>query len=624
MASLSIPPNGPGQTRRFGRFEVEHVLGRGGMGTVFRARDPVIGRPLAIKQIRPDATTDPVRREELRARFELEFRSAGTLAHPNVVTIYDVGQAQDSYFIAMELIEGESLAQRLGRSPRLDPEEVVTLGRQIAAGLDYAHARSIVHRDVKPGNVLITPEGHVKITDFGLAKFLSTEVTQTGTLLGTPAFMAPEQVLGRAAGPKTDQFAFAVMLYVMLTGDAPFGSEHPSSILYKIVHEQPIPPRGRNQQLPPAVDRVLMQALSKQPEQRFPSCGALIDALDAALEAPHEEVELERTQAIDDPTVRLSDLPLPPPQPAAAPAPELAFAAASPQVLAERIRTAKSARSESSRWLKIGAAVLGLIAYVVSGFFTTRKPVSPPPPPPPPPAAAVEPAPPAAPPATVPVPAAPAPAPLTLEVASEPAGARILLEGSDSGSRTPAKLAFEPGREHRLDLKLDGYRDAGWRFNLDQLNETQRKTQRLFFRLTPDVPPATVVLEAPYAVELTIAGRRHPAATRHEVTAAPGQQQVSLVAANVFFRQTKTLDLASGERLELPVPRTVEVNVSANPANCQVSIDGKVVDYTPILDLAIVVGPHRITFDWPALGRQKSLDVTISRDQQRIYANAND
>ncbi|NJL29635.1 MAG: serine/threonine protein kinase, partial [Thermoanaerobaculia bacterium] len=312
MASSSSPPSGPGASRRFGRFEVERVLGRGGMGTVFLARDPVIGRPVAIKQIRPDPSTDTVRREELRSRFELEFRSAGTLAHPNVVTIYDVGQAQDSYFIAMEYVEGESLAERLARPPKLEPAEILDLARQIASGLDYAHSRSIVHRDVKPGNVLLTTTGHVKITDFGLAKFLSTDVTQTGTLLGTPAFMAPEQVLSRPVGPQSDQFSFAVILYLMLTGEAPFGTEHPSSILYKIVHEAAEPPRRRNRQLPAAVDEVLLRALSKQPEQRFSGCKVLVEELARALAAPQDEIEVTRTQPIGDPTLRLADLPLPP------------------------------------------------------------------------------------------------------------------------------------------------------------------------------------------------------------------------------------------------------------------------------------------------------------------------
>ncbi len=269
--------------KRFGRFEIQRVLGRGGMGTVHLAEDPLIGRTVAIKEIRVDPVDDENERAELEARFRLEFRSAGKLSHPNIVTVYDVGQGAGSYFIAMEYVEGMSLAQHLSEEPRPPFEVVRDWATQIASGLDYAHRRGIVHRDVKPANVLLTSDGRPKITDFGLVKVLTSDLTMTGTVLGTPAFMSPEQIMGKRVDGRSDQFSFAIILYLMLTGSQPFHAEHPSSILYQIVHQEPPRPRQVNRGLPEAVDRVLLRALAKNPTDRYPSCSDLAAELAAVL-----------------------------------------------------------------------------------------------------------------------------------------------------------------------------------------------------------------------------------------------------------------------------------------------------------------------------------------------------
>jgi hypothetical protein len=217
-----------------------------------------------------------------------------------------------------------------------------------------------------------------------------------------------------------------------------------------------------------------------------------------------------------------------------------------------------------------------------------------------------------------------APPPLVLEIASQPAGARLVIDGRETGEVTPAQVPFSAGDEHRLALELDGYRTAGWSFTVDQLSAEQRRDRRLFFPLEPDVPPAVIALEATYPVAVIVDGRRVAAARSHAIEHPPGSVEVTLVAAEVFFRQTKTLELESGERTELAVPRTVTATIVANPANCRISIDGQVVDFTPISDLPIVVGAHQVLFEWPALGLQKNLEVTLSRDGQRIFATADD
>ncbi|RMH20512.1 MAG: serine/threonine protein kinase, partial [Acidobacteria bacterium] len=270
--------------KRFGRFETVSVLGRGGMGTVYLAVDPVIGRQVAIKEIRTDDETDyGVERSELYARFEQEFRSAGTLSHPNIVTIYDVGETDDAYYIAMEYVDGESLSVHLQREPQPSFVRICHLGHQIAAGLDFAHRRNIVHRDVKPANILVTGDGRVKISDFGIAKVVSSELTQTGTVLGTPAYMSPEQARGRPVDGRADQFSFALILYRMLTGVLPFLGEQPAATIYSIIHDPAPPPSEHNPKLAPAVDRVLLRALEKDPAARYGSCRELMRALAAAL-----------------------------------------------------------------------------------------------------------------------------------------------------------------------------------------------------------------------------------------------------------------------------------------------------------------------------------------------------
>ena len=269
--------------QRFGRFEVVEVLGRGATGTVYLARDRVIDRRVAIKEIRVLASPDEAEREEQRRRFEVEFRASGQLSHPNIVTLFDVGQAEDAYFIAMEYVPGRSLQDLLDEGAAPPGEQVLAWAEQLADGLDHAHRHGVVHRDVKPANVLITVDGRLKITDFGIAKLASSELTVTGTVLGTPAFMSPEQVRGQPLDGRSDQFSLAVILYRLLTGEQPFRGDHPTAILFQVVHEQPRRPAAQNPALASMVDRVLMKGLAKDPAERFDSCRALVDALRPAL-----------------------------------------------------------------------------------------------------------------------------------------------------------------------------------------------------------------------------------------------------------------------------------------------------------------------------------------------------
>jgi serine/threonine protein kinase len=274
---------------RIGRYEITGELGKGAMGVVYKATDPNIGRTVAIKTLRIDIHgTD---NEEILGRFKNEARAAGMMNHANIITIYDAGEQEGLFYIAMEYIEGQTLQRLLKQEKALPVEKVTGIVRQVCAGLDYAHARGIIHRDIKPANIMITADGTVKIMDFGIAKSGSTGMTSTGQVVGTPNYMSPEQVKGKALDGRTDLFSVGVVLYEMLTGIRPFGGENVTSIIYKIVHENPPPPRELVEGLHPGLSAVVMKALAKAPDERFATGAEFARAVQAYPWFKTEEVK---------------------------------------------------------------------------------------------------------------------------------------------------------------------------------------------------------------------------------------------------------------------------------------------------------------------------------------------
>ena len=266
-----------GQT--LGKYRILEEIGRGGMGVVFKAHDTVLDRLVAIKVLAPHLTWD----QEFVQRFLQEARAAARLKHPHIVTIYDVGQLQGHHFIAMEYLEGHSLAEIIRREGPLPMERAVRILDQIAQALDYAHAGGLIHRDVKPGNILVGPQDHATLTDFGVAKALAgTRLTRSGTMLGTPSYMAPEQVRGRPVGPATDVYALGVVAYEMLRGRPPFEGDTPH-VLYAHAHEKPQPLPQVNPRIAPAVGAVVHKALAKEPDKRYGSAGVFAAALGQAV-----------------------------------------------------------------------------------------------------------------------------------------------------------------------------------------------------------------------------------------------------------------------------------------------------------------------------------------------------
>jgi tRNA A-37 threonylcarbamoyl transferase component Bud32 len=266
-----------------GRYRIIGELGRGAMGVVYHATDPSIGRSVAIKTIRIRDINDTRHRDKLRERLFREARSAGVLSHPNIVTIYDMDEAEGLAYIAMAYVNGPTLEKILSSDAPLSGANMLRILRQTASGLDYAHGRGIVHRDVKPANIMTDEDGAVKITDFGIAKITAAgNMTETRTVVGTPNYMSPEQVQGITVDGRSDQFSLAVIAYEILTGERPFQGEQLSTVVYRIVADQPAAAHLINPTLTPRIDAVLRKALAKNTEDRFPSCSGFVGALEMA------------------------------------------------------------------------------------------------------------------------------------------------------------------------------------------------------------------------------------------------------------------------------------------------------------------------------------------------------
>src|SRR5947199_778983 len=260
-----------------GRYVITVKLGRGAMGVVYKALDTTIWRTVALKTMRLDV--HGLDAQEMVRRFQNEARAAGVLNHPNIVTIYDAGEQDGIFYIAMEFIEGTTLHEVLAEQRVLATDEVLQLTRQICRGLDYAHSNGIVHRDIKPANIMITGNGTVKIMDFGIAKS-GGQVTNTGQVLGTPNYMAPEQVKGRQLDGRSDLFSLGVILYEMLTGEKPFVGQNVTTIIYKIVNENPTSPRDLDVTVHPGLSAVVIKALAKSPDDRYQTGAELMNDLE--------------------------------------------------------------------------------------------------------------------------------------------------------------------------------------------------------------------------------------------------------------------------------------------------------------------------------------------------------
>ncbi|MBS1824702.1 MAG: serine/threonine protein kinase [Acidobacteria bacterium] len=500
-------------------------LGRGAMGVVYLAEDPAIGRLVAIKTINLDNLSEDGHAQQLRERLIREARSAGILSHPGIVTIYDIQHFENTTAIVMEYVEGVTLLERMLKSD-LAPGEVLGILEQTAVALDYAHSRGVLHRDIKPANLMFSPEGAVKITDFGVAKIGSQKTATQGMVMGTPSYMAPEQISNKPVGPKTDQFSLAVLAFELIAGQKPFAAESISGLLYNIVFQDPISVRTLNPTLPAAAEAVLRKALAKESADRYPSCVEFIRVLKTACETKKAWKPVR--------TIRGSAAPTPAPvveAPAEVPAPVQAAA----PVPAKK------------PFPMVAAFGIGF-ATIVAGFLTWQwtqpeaKPVAEPvaapvqtvtPKPAAPKAAAV---------VTAPVKsqAAPAAAPVEahlvpVEFSSEPLRATVSV--GEQKCVTPCTLDLAKG-EHYVRAELDGYKTDIRRV---------RVPDQLEFTFTLAKPVGGIEVRGPAGATIYVNGQAWKAKAPTRVTLPVGTYRIQLEYANGTRDSEEVIELSEGK-----------------------------------------------------------------------------
>jgi hypothetical protein len=542
------------------------------MGVVYHAIDPNIGRPVAIKTIRLGEGRKPEEQDRLRERLLREARSAGMLSHPGIVTIYDVEQQGDLAYIAMEYVDGPTLDHVLSQGP-ITPEQMFSILGQTAVALDYAHQKGTVHRDIKPANIMIAGDGTAKITDFGIAKInASDQFTVTGTIVGTPHYMSPEQVQGLAVDGRSDQFSLGVIAYEMLTGEKPYTGEHLTTVVYKIVAEEPVAPHRLNPTLAGTIENVLRKGLAKKPEGRYRSCQEFTEALEKACAASRGWKAMARGGSLNEPTMveaAKAAVKLPP--------------ARNPRQEATTTERAAARKSGFVPFLVailVATALLAVIGWQAGPWLlqqgttprpaaTQRKveaPVTPqqpaaaqkteekpsPMPPPEPQTAPV-----AGTPATARVeqpkqpeiqaakqpvrraPLQPAVTAQTVTLTSSPPGATATLDSNpEMTCTTPCSLDAPPGR-HALAITLPGY----------QVEHREVDIGTSAVELPPVVlraPGGTLMLTSvPAGASITVNGRKRPEVTPAQITLEPGTYNITVEKDGK--QNTQMVDVRNGK-----------------------------------------------------------------------------
>jgi serine/threonine protein kinase len=558
------------QVDRIGRYRIVKELGRGAMGVVYHAVDPNIGRPVAIKTIRIADIPSAEERNKLRERLFREARSAGMLSHPGIVTIYDVEQQGDLAYIAMEYVDGFTLDHLLSQEQPFPQERMFSVLRQTAVALDYAHQKGIVHRDIKPANIMVTADGTVKIADFGIAKVTTAEhFTMTGAIVGTPHYMSPEQVQGQAVDGRSDQFSLAVITFEMLTGEKPFTGEHLTTVVYKIVAEEPLPPHRLNATLSGAIENCLRKALSKDPAGRYRTCQEFTVALEKACAASKGWKTMPRSGGLSLPTMTTESKPsveLPQPRRARR-------LAGTTTVTTAPVERRKTNFLTFLLAVLVAAGLIALIGWQAAPFLSPSSPgtaetqpakppekkVQPPestatstpapappqpetkPSPMPPPAsesAQASPPHPESPPASqqtpAPLPPSAEPPPSTrpatraaaalqpVTIVSSPAGATATLDGkAEMECATPCSINVPPGR-HTLSVVKPGY----------EIEHRQVDVGNSSLELSPiimrSLAGTLLLTTVPPGANVLVNGKRIPQTTPAQIALAPGPYTITV------------------------------------------------------------------------------------------------
>jgi serine/threonine-protein kinase len=553
------------------------------MGVVYHAIDPNIGRPVAIKTIQLGEKRGPEERERLRERLFREARSAGILSHPGIVTIYDVEQQDDLAYIAMEYVDGPTLDHCLSERQDLPSEWMFSILAQTANALDYAHQKGIVHRDIKPANIMIAGDGTAKIADFGIAKITASEqFTMTGSIVGTPHYMSPEQVQGLPVDGRSDQFSLAVIAFEMLTGEKPYTGEHLTTVVYKIVAEDPVPPHRLNPTLSGPIDAVVRKALSKKPEGRYSTCREFVEALEKACAATKGWKSIPRGGSSNAPT--MTDLAKP-----GVTLPPARHPARDP-LTGETAARRKSGFLPFLMAILMAAALLALIGWqytawtgskgVGQGGEKTEK---------------------------------------TEGASSEPASGQTPAQ--TPGTANPDDGKPSPVQPSAADTAKPAPADTASKNDRTEAQKpapTAPDTARKVAPVPVSQAQPVEVISSPGGATAILDGQRSTACTTPcSLTAAPGRHTIS-VSMPGYQVEHREVEVGTGP-LELP-PMILRapygtLMLSSVPEGATITVDGKRIPQVTNTQLQLPQGTHRITVE--KNGRQGSSTVDIHNDEIR-------
>ena len=646
---------------RIGKYIVTARLGRGGMGMVYRGYDAVLEREVAVKTLRIEGTFD----EESRRRFEIEAKAAARLQHPNILTVFELGEDRGVPFIAMELLPGVDLETLVRSGEPLLLAEKLDVIIQVCRGLAYAHEHKIVHRDIKPSNIRLLDDGTAKIMDFGIAKLAGTSLTKSGMMIGTVHYMSPEQVRAQPLDGRSDVFSVGVILYDLLAGRRPFVGDEATQVLFAIINAE-APPMGVDLgEVGPRLEAIVARALAKDPEARFPtathmadelagvlaalrsSAGTALSAADQetvgtarrllkegragesatrlrevltrhpdslearrALRAATRETD-RRARAEEAPTEVFPELEATFQSPPTAQGPPTTVSAAT-AVQPETRMQPTVAYTQIEPQPAVGAAAgpagrARLVAGAAAALVVVGVAAG--------llwrsggdraPAAGGAPAgnPTAAPPTT-----APAPAAVTLPVATDPAGALVSVDGQARPGVTPLSLSLDPKDPHVLVLSRDGFSTREVKIAAGAVPAEVKVA------LEAAAPPGSVALLSPYPVDVLWNGKTlAKGEVSPRLTLPAGRQALTLLSATYFLKANVSVDVRSGAESSVSAPPLGRISIKAAPDNCEVLIDGVFVDYPPILDRQVATGSRTVTFKWPD-GTRRDEKAEVSKD----------
>jgi serine/threonine protein kinase len=560
--------------KRIGKYLVTGRIGRGGMGMVYRGYDEVLEREVAIKTLTAEATLD----EESRRRFEIEAKAAARLQHPNIVTVYELGEDRGVPFIAMELLAGTDLETLMRSGETVLLQEKLDVMIQVCRGLAYAHEHRVIHRDIKPSNIRLLEDGTAKIMDFGIAKLAGTGVTKTGMMVGTVHYMSPEQIRGTPLDGRSDVFSVGVILFELLSGCRPFGEGTATEVLYRIVHDPPLPLDGDLGPCGAEVRDILARALAKEPRARQPGAARLADELAQAvaahlrardamapdtLETVNVSRRLLKEGRVEESLQRLREV-----------------AEKNPESLEAR-RALRVASREMTRRQRPPEAVADDfpeldVTYQAQGPPTRRGPET-----------RVQP--------TVLLPsggaAARAGARDLLRVAAVVLGLAAVV-GVVLLTRQPPTGASAPAPPPQTDAGRRGPAAAQAPAPVPARVEPAPAAQ-------PEGPQGRVAIVSSYPVDVVWNGKVMGRGESPQLSLPLGRQVLTLVAAPYFLRSSVAVNVKEAGVAGVETPRLGRLNIKASPDNCEVFIDGAFVDYPPILDKAVAVGTHTVAFKWP-------------------------